>query len=251
MQEIKKEILKSKNYSEISDFTIERLITEGSIKYKKQKDIVKYVKKELHIIWGAFFKKFVDFDKYIDNPEKLIQIHNSTNERISFISDFYIQIFKNIPIQVNSIADYGCGLNPLNIQHMNLKSNTTYYAYDIYKPEIEFLNKYGERYLKNIHLKAEVRDLFEEDSNQYDVVFLFKILPVLEEQKKGSSIEILKRINTKYFVISFPLRSLSGKNVGMDSFYTDWFENILSELQYEYSKLLFENEVVYIVKMRV
>lgn len=247
-QKILEEIKKTKSYSDISIYTIQRLVNDGISKYKKEKDVVKYVKKELHITWGAFFKQDISFDKYLENPEELLDIHSSTRERKEFVSTFYNLIFQNIPISIHNIADYGCGLNPLNIPQMNLPNGCNYFAYDIYEAEIDFLNKYIQKHFKDINFNGEVRDIFQDDSREYDVTFLLKILPVLEEQKKNCSIEILKKINTKYFVVSFPLKSLSGKNVGMDNFYTKNFETLLSSIKYQYTKLLFENEAVYIVK---
>ena len=241
-QKIFEEIKRSKTYSQISDFTINRLIDNGCSKFKKEKDVIKYVKKELHIVWGVFLKKITNFDNL--TREELITLHRSTDERKNFVEDFYKKIFESIQGDIKNIADYGCGFNPLNIDHMDLPKDCTYFAYDIYEPEIEFLNKH----LKKKIFKGVVRDIFEEDSRQYDLVFLFKILPVLEEQKKGSTKEILQNLNTKYFAISFPLKSLSGKDVGMQTFYTQSFENILSELEYTYEKIVFENELVYIVK---
>lgn len=245
---ILKEIQKSSKYTGISSFTIDRLIENGLRRYKKEKDVTKYVKKELHIVWGIFFKKILDFNKYIDNPEELLHIHRSTDERYSFVQSFYTEIFKYLPGNITNIADYGCGFNPLNIQYMPLKENTNYYAYDIYKPEIEFLNKYADIYLKNIHFTAEVKDIFEEDINRYDVVFLLKMLPILEEQSKGCTEDILKKFNTEYLVISFPLKTVSGRDVGMESFYTKNFEDILNKNSYTYTRLFFENEVVYVVR---
>lgn len=247
-ERIVKEIMESNKYGAISPVTINRLIDETIPKFKKEKDVVKYVKKNLHIIWGAFFNNFNSFEKEIENAEDLLQIHKSTEERTSFVKEFYKEIFNNIPISIKKVADYGCGLNPINIPSMNLPKGTEYYAYDIYVPEIEFLNEYAKENFQDINFKAIVKDIFEEDSNEYDVVFLLKILPVLEEQRKGSSREVLSKLNVKYFVVSFPLKSLGGRNVGMESFYTKSFESILLDVKYDFKKIMFENEVVYIVR---
>ena len=249
---IKKQISQSSEYSQISSFTINRLIDEGIKRFKKDKDIVKYVKKELHIVWRAFFKQNIKWEEAIQKDiNQLVMAHNSTNERQAFVIEFYKQIFENIDGKISKIADYGCGLNPLNIPQMDLQDNIQYSAYDIYVPEVEFLNTYAAIHFKDIQFHAEVKDAFEEDSQSYDVVFMLKLLPVLEEQKKGASMELLKRINTRNFVVSFPTRSLSGKNVGMLSNYSQSFENVLNDLRYEYSQIIFENEVVYVVKKSV
>ncbi len=248
-ERIFEQIIKSSEYSQISPFTINRLIDEGIKRFKKEKEILKYVKKELHIVWGAFFKQKIKWENLTQQDiKKLITVHNSTNERQAFVEEYYKQIFEKIAGEILKIADFGCGLNPINIPQMNLPTGTQYFAYDIYLPEIKFLNIYVRTNFPHIQFNAEVRDAFEEDSQIYDVVLMLKLLPVLEEQRKDSSIDLLKRINTRYFIVSFPTRSLSGKNVGMLSNYTQNFESILKELGYIYSQIIFDNEVVYIVK---
>lgn len=246
-QRVLNSLKESKGYSEISDFTINRLIDSGAIKYKKEKEVIQYVRKELHIVWGAFFKRHVKFDEYVDNRSELLNLHTSTAERQAFVKTFYNKIFSKIDCNIRTIGDYGCGLNPLNIPEMNLRKNTNYFAYDIYQGEIKFLNEYISNHFTNINFKAVVKDIFENDNNEYDVTLLIKILPVLEEQNKNCSREILEKINSKYFVVSFPTKSLSGKNVGMDTFYTERFEKLLNEMSLKSEKLVFENEIVYVV----
>lgn len=241
----------SKGYSEISDFTINRLIDCGLTKYKKEKEIAQYVKKELHIVWGAFFKKHVKFDEYGDNRFGLLSLHTSTSERQAFVKVFYSKIFSKIGCEIKSIADYGCGLNPLNIPEMNLKKNTKYFAYDIYSEEVEFLNDYISSHFYNVIFKADVRDIFEPDTNEYDVAFLFKLLPVLEEQSRNCTQYLLENIKAKFIVVSFPTKSLSGKDVGMDTFYTERFEKLLKEMQWHFEKIVFENEIVYVTSKRI
>jgi len=245
-QRIFKNIKESKGYSEISDFTINRLINSGYAKYKRDKDVIQYVRKELHVVWGAFFKKHIKFDEYGDNRNELLSLHTSTSERQAFVKNFYNKIFSYINCDIKSIADYGCGLNPLNIPEMNLSKNVNYYAYDIYHGEIAFLNEYINNHFENINFKAEVKDAFEVDDKEYDVVFVLKVLPVLEEQNKSCSRDILEKINSKYFVVSFPTKSLSGKDVGMNTFYTERFEKLLKEMNWKSEKIVFENEIVYV-----
>jgi 16S rRNA (guanine(1405)-N(7))-methyltransferase len=127
---------------------------------------------------------------------------------------------------------------------MNLPKGCNYFAYDIYTPEMELLNTFARKNFPNINFQAKVRDIFETDERSYDVVLLLKIFPVLERQRKGSTADVLKRIDTKYFVVSFQLKSLSGKEVGMCIFYTENFETILGELSYSFEKIVFENEIV-------
>jgi 16S rRNA (guanine(1405)-N(7))-methyltransferase len=80
------------------------------------------------------------------------------------------------------------------------------------------------------------------------VALLLKLLPCLEHQQKGSSIEILKKLPCKYAVISFPVKSLGGKKSGMVDFYSNNFKSMIEKEPWQVVELLFETELVFVVK---
>ncbi len=70
-----------------------------------------------------------------------MQCHASTRERIPYLDEFYTRIFV-VTSQPKSIIDVACALHPLGIPWMNLAPDTLYYAYDIHRPRVDYLNRF-------------------------------------------------------------------------------------------------------------
>ena len=60
---------------------------------------------------------------------------------------------------------------------------------------------------------------------------------------------IIEQINSKFFIITFPTKSISGKNVGMKDYYenmmTKYIEN--SQMEIIFRKAYF-NEIMFVIK---
>ena len=92
--------------------------------------------------------------------------------------------------------------------------------------------------INNLNGHAYAGDvLYKVPEYECDVVFLFKILPLLEQQKKGYSKYLIDNLNSSNFVITFPTKSLSGKDYGMYNFY----RNFMRE-NFTYYDFIFESE---------
>ena len=100
IENIVQTVMTSKKYSNIIPETINRICNEESIKYKKDKDILRSSKKRLHIISESFLsianankiasiKKCIDNDGHISTEmiEQLLLLHISTKERSSFYKE--------------------------------------------------------------------------------------------------------------------------------------------------------------------
>ncbi|HGJ66967.1 TPA: hypothetical protein ENS27_16530, partial [bacterium] len=239
--EIVQKIIKSKKYNTIYPKTVENTARRCFEKYDK-KHVEKKTKTALHQIWSAYYKSkpnfddvFNDFVKNINDgkniKEEIIRIlsfQSSTRERLMIIDDFYCKIF-SITGYPEIIIDHACGLNPLSIFWMGLPDNTRYFAYDIDNGLIEFLRLViGYLGLNNI-IGFQLADIFVDEFEYADIVLMLKFLPVIEQQEKGSSLEILRKQNCRYLVVSFPIKSLSGVEKGMTGFYSKWFKNLIKD----------------------
>jgi len=256
-------INKSKKYSSVYQPLLKRVYEEESVKYKKDKEIIKAVKNRLHTVYGAFFhensvKTAEDLINSNDDisvisiiSEKLLSLNTSSRERLPFIRDLYKFIFEVIG-DYSNILDIGCGFNPFSLPYIlefckNIKS---YYAYDIDVNLAELINKYFD--LFKLPQYAGCIDIITEipsPSEIVDVAFLFKIIPTTETCKKGRGFEIINNINVKYLVVSFPTKTLCGKNnKGMEQNYANFFEG---NLDYDKFKIIgkeaFLNELVYVL----
>ncbi len=280
MNKLLSKVLESKKYKGIDISLVEEIYNINKLKYKKEKEVINKTKTQLHQIWGAFNNDGIDYEElknnvknsaklnndYIDIFNALLLLHKSSRERITFINEFYYRIFDSVG-EYKNILDIGCAFNPFSIPFMNLKSNTLYTGIDIDNNEIKFLKwvfkflgKDITKFDLDVNVDFEVDNAFslkvldnskKDNKEKYDVIFLFKLLPLLELIKKGSSKELLLKLinyNPKVkLVVSFPLKSLSGREVGMSKHYKTEYTKLYSELGLDYEEIDFVNEVVYVL----
>ncbi|MCL2159024.1 MAG: hypothetical protein FWH48_06430 [Oscillospiraceae bacterium] len=245
----------------------ERLYAEQSSKYKKDKDIIKAAKRRLHQAYGAFYKKDnIKAAKALlercEDPqrlsEQLLGLCISSGERAGFVAEFYEFIFGAIPREkikkIETIMDLGCGLNPFAFpfvegadKNIQIKA---YYAYDIGVELIFLANRYFA--LLGLPQCAECMDLIAElPTKAVDLVFMFKVFPILENCKKGRGFEILENLNFTYAAVSFPTKTLCGKDINMEKNYAAFFEGGLRRDKFELlGKKTFANELVYVLEKK-
>ena len=60
--------------------------------------------------------------------------------------------------------------------------------------------------------------------------------------------DVMHAVNAKYLVISFPTRTLGGRNVGMEANYYAWMEGHLPENRRIAERFTEENELFYILE---
>ena len=220
----------SKKYSNVYPPLLERVYSEESAKYKKDKEITKAVKNKLHIIYGAFRNV-------------------SSNERLGFLREFYEFIF-GVSGDISSILDIGCGSNPFALPVMLefMPDIKTYHAFDIDLKLAEDINEYF--ISQNLPQYAGCMDMITKTPAQYaDIAFLFKIIPTIETCKKGRGFEIINSLNAKYLAVSFPTKTLCGKNIGMAENYAAFFEKNLDCDKFKITgRKIFANELVYVLE---
>jgi 16S rRNA (guanine(1405)-N(7))-methyltransferase len=105
-------------------------------------------------------------------------------------------------------------------------------------------------FFQRMHVACDVRILDAADKmpgENTDVAFLFKLIPVLEQQKKGLAYWLIDSLRAKTVVITFPIKSLSGRKKDMEQFYSSQFEQNLPESFDILTKEIVGSELVYIV----
>ncbi len=262
LNDIVQNIVNSKKYKGIYKKTIEHNVKRCLEKYGKRQ-AEERTRKILHQIWSAYYDKKPDYNclyesfieefKTIDKTEseikkkliKILSMQSSTCERIPILDDFYKRIF-SITGEPLSIIDHACGLNPLTYLWMNLNNDVMYRGYDIDSDLICFLNSIF-KLLGLSNIEARLGDVFVDDFDYADVVFMFKLLPILEHQEKGSSLNVIRRQKCKYLVVSFPTKSLSGKEKGMTRYYSNWFKKTIQSENWKFEEVLFNNELVFVL----
>jgi len=222
---------------------------------KKYKLMLKSIRKELREIYGAFIKekpslnnlkeslKNKKLNQTLEEHDKILKTHQSTRERLNNYKEIYQNIFKDI--KPKSILDLACGLNPLSYPYMNLK-DISYIASELNKEDCNFIKDY----LNLIKIKNKVipldltKDYKKLKKIKTDVTFLLKTLDSLEKVKRNISKDLLKNINSKIIVVSFAIKSLSGKKSIKER---GWFYRILRELNLNYKTFETENEIFFII----
>ena len=164
-------------------------------------------------------------------------MHKSTKERLN---DY--ELVKKIISSLNpkSVLDLGCGLNPLAIA----TSKIFYHAYDIKSEDLEIVKLFFEKnkISGDIH-HADIRAV--NNFPQVDLCLMFKLLDILGNDKSEIAESLIKKINAKYFIISFATRTLSGKS--MNRPYRRWFEKVTHKLNLSYKIERTNQELFYII----
>lgn len=247
--ELFEKLSQSKKYRDVCPDTIRRVIAECEGRYKKAKDMDKAVREKLHGITSAFmneqeYKKAQAFAGEFcpANLESLLSCHASTRERLPLaaMDTLYTRIFE-VTGEPETLLDLACGINP--VYFLSKFPQMQVNGVDISGQSVNIITICGGRALHG--------DLLCEGAvppERYDVALLFKILPLLDRQKEGSAMAVLNAVNAKYIVVSFPTRTLGGRNVGMEENYSRWMEAHMPENREVASRFTTDNELFYILK---
>lgn len=249
-EEIIAKILSSKKYSGLCEDTIRRVTEDCCRRYKKAKDAEKAARETLHGITGAFMgadelKRAKEFMAG-GNMDEALRLHSSTKERMP-LDAFYEEMFSHTG-KPSHVLDIACGLNPYYLGSIGIRVT----GVDINAALMEALNEWAET--SGAQVRAYSHDVLCEKplpEGDYDLALVMKLLPVLETQKKGAAIALMKSIPASRIAVTFPTRTLGGRKVGMDRHYTQWFEGILTEEFSASARYIFNDELVYIVDRRL
>ncbi len=241
METLTAEIKQKREFNDLPDSFV-RNILQNYLKKQKilipqdkksRKLLVKIIRAELRRSAGQYLGNSINTDSVKD----LLKSHVSTSERLNEY-EYIKSIIKHL--NPGSILDLGCGLNPIAIAKPNVK----YYAYDI---KAEYLTLVNEHFKKN-KIHGEVH---HEDINQVshfpktDLCLMLKLLDILGKNKKETARNLLNKIDSKSFIVSFATKTLSGKQMSRP--YRRWFENLLKEKGLEYKIHRTNNEMFYII----
>lgn len=250
-------VLSSKKYRGIYRPTVARIVQDVIRRYPA-KDVEKEVRNKLHQIWGMYLER-PNFEKLIQKVrerldkgesvetalESLLLLQSSTRERIPVIETFYRQIFSVTGVP-QRVVDYGCGLNPLTYLWFNCRPQ--YVGIDVDQGLINFVNQVNELIGLADQIEIKRGDILVDLEGDADVAMLLKVIPILERQQKGSTRQILQDQPCRYWITSFPTKSLSGRSKGMKEHYQQWFLDLIKDQPWEHTQIEFKNELVFIIQ---
>jgi 16S rRNA (guanine(1405)-N(7))-methyltransferase len=236
-------VLASRRYRHVDPALVERLAAEEAPKAKNLADAEKRTKRRLHQIFGAYTgqpdytRLLLDLTAASQSGDdatiraacrEAMAAHASTRERLAILDEFYGQIFAITGVP-NSIVDIACGLNPLAVPWMGLTDDAHYVAYDIDSQMLSFVD--GALALFGVKHHVETRDIVSDPPDDAcDLALLLKSVPCLDQQDPAASARIIRAIQARRIVITFPTRSLGGHGKGMARNYRIRFDSLLTEL---------------------
>ncbi len=254
-ERILRRLMDSGKYSIVYEGTLRKIISTMTLRFKKEKEIEKNVRKKLHQIYGAYQNSNINYKLLSisggeSGVDKVLKSHVSTAERMGFYEEFYGKIFDVLgePGKKYKIYDAACGLNPFSAFYFKERVEL-YHCSDIDVEANKEINRFfTENGLSNF--SSSNRDLMVDEIpfSDYDVVFLFKTLSCIERQEKGSAKKILQNaLAAPIVVVSFPSKSIGGKEKGMVENYSNFLDELLEDIPHAKTVIHFPTEAVYVV----
>lgn len=269
IEQIVQEVQKSAKYHAVNPDLIRRIASRELENRRNPKEAIKATKNKLHQIAGAYFEsdaryavwleelrqaaQTADMEQFREACIRIMRHHASTRERLATLSSFYTTTLASIQ-PVRSVLDLAGGLNPLAIPWMPLANDATYHACDIYTDMAEFLNGYFgllQSFLPDFQGSAGICDLVTEPPQQAaDLALLLKAIPPLEQLDKQAGRRLLQSLDVRYALVSFPARSLSGRNKQMAENYEAHFRDLTRDEAWSIQRFEFPSEIAFLVELR-
>jgi 16S rRNA (guanine(1405)-N(7))-methyltransferase len=255
------EVLSSRKYRYMSPAFV-RSLGERELKNRRNyKEALKATKNKLHQVGGAYQPERMDYPAWLarlkdahSSPDsgafreacrEIMAFHASTRERLPDLDLFFQTTFAGLP-PIRSILDVACGLNPLALPWMGLMESTEYIAVDIYRDMLAFIDQYMS--LLPINGRTLLADVLEfSPDKEVDLALVLKTIPCLEQIDKEAGRRLLESLPANHMLVSFPVYSLGGRQVGMPANYAARFEELLSGKSWSVRSFEFQTELAFLV----
>jgi len=248
-------------YQSINKDLIQQLCNNAIARGLTGKSAVKSVRNKLHQVGGAYFKQNLDVtksqkiiaalpnEKYSEKARQFcvqqMKSHASTAERLPILKTFFQTCLEPVA-PITSVMDLACGMNPMAIPWMPFAENFTYHACDIYEDLLGLIQVFFNHF--NIHGEVSSCNLITHTPiKPVQISFLLKSIPCLEQMDKKIGERLLKSLNTQHILVSFPARSLGGRQKGMPDFYREHFYEMVSGNEWEIREFSFNSELAFLV----
>lgn len=252
-------VRESARYRWISPALVRGIGERELAKRRSLKEAVKATKNALHQVGGAYQPRPIDYPaalaalreaqhsedlaRWRQACAEIMVQHASTRERLAILDQFYATTLAGLG-PIRSVLDLACGLNPLAVPWMPLANGAEYHACDVYADMVQFLNEYMA--LARLPGTAQVADITRACPDRHvDLALLLKSLPCLEQIESGVGSRLLDRLNAGHILVSFPARSLGGRNKGMVDHYEARFMESVEGRAWMVRRFEFSSELVF------
>jgi 16S rRNA (guanine(1405)-N(7))-methyltransferase len=222
----------SRKYRYVCDATLSRVARWALRRAGTPAAAPQLARRKLHQVYGAYVRpeehraveKALASLPAVPSAEevravcrRVLGLHASTRERLPIMDRCFVDVFAATG-RPRSLLDAACGLGAFALPWMGLAPDAAYIPLDIDTRLADF----GNRLLVLLGREPAARclDLLgDETLPDADVTLLLKTVPCLDRQDDGAAAAVLGRIRSRAVVISFPLKSLGGRERGMRAQY--------------------------------
>lgn len=174
-----------------------------------------------------------------------MRLHASSRERLPHLEAFYQKIFTRIGTP-KSILDLACALDPLSLPWMNLPPTTSFVAYDIHHPRLDFLQTFFELFYPQA--QAIHQDILTDIPQQKaDCAFFFKEAHRIEKRRPGSNRQLFAGLNVKWLVVSLPSRDLAGHH-SLETYHTSLIQKSIEGQPWQLTTDILGDELLFFIK---
>lgn len=250
----------SGRYGSITEGVLVRTAGWALARTTSRKEAVKLARRRLHQIHGAFvgphdLKRVqrlldaveppLDDDGFRQLCARVLSCHASTAERLPYLDRFY-EVVRRFAPSPRTVVDLACGLNPFALPWMGLPDDCTYHAADIDARLLALTGRLLE--LRPVRIETSEWDLVSSaPAVDADSVLLLKTLPSLERQEQGAARRVLEALRAPVVFVSFPARSLGGRERGMRATYDAELDRVLPQGMVRVESAAFPTETLYVL----
>jgi len=267
------ELLAARRYAHLCDDAVWRTARWAAGRSVSARDAVKKAKRKLHQVYGAYvtgWKPGLDAEPPPAGGEdsgeaevlrayclRTMALHASTRERIPYLQRFYEEVFavSGVP---GAVLDLGCGLHPLALPWMGLRGAAAYDSVDMDARSVDvvrgFFASTGQAGVSACADLLGARTGWIPSSagdrrpEQYDLAFLLKTIPCLEQQEKGAGERLLRSVPARRVVVSFALSTIGGGRRQAAQHYDGVAGRLFSALGWSAARTLIGNELVFVAR---
>lgn len=222
-------LMQSKKYACVAEDAARRAVESAYARYASPKDADKAARRALHALTGAYLetdalkaaRKCLERYRAGDESalEKALSLHASTRERPNARA-----LYEKVLAFTGRgpILDMACGFNPLLLGAMGLSVR----GWDANGGAAALVNDWANACGWDV--RVQTSDLLtQSDFPEGHIALFMKLFPLLERQEAGAAMRLFARVQAPYKLITFPARTLSGRDVGMEENYGRWLEEHL------------------------
>ncbi len=235
----------SRRYRHLDAALVRRLALEEAGRARSEADAVKRVKRRLHQAVAAYRPAARDardlerlaaaWDGDLAGAAfraacaSVLRRHASTRERLPYLDRFFDRLWEHTGGSPESLADLGCGLGPLALPWMGLSPTAHYRAVEVDTAQLALVDGY-------LSLVGQPHGVEAADlaggwrADPVEVALLLKLVPLLDRRGRGVASDLLAGVAARHAIVSFPARSLGGRDKGMERTYRERIDGLVHDL---------------------